>query len=112
MRPARPGRPPARVGIGREAHARDVLGDGAIEEFDRLAHVADVPAERLLVPLSSVGAVEPDLAARQRPYADQAAHQRGLAGAARSDDRNRLPRDKREMNVGDDGGVAVGRARR
>ena len=47
-------------------------------------------AERVRIPLVERGAVEPHRAARRRPDADQAAHQRGLAGAARTDDAERL----------------------
>ena len=98
-----------RIGIGREAHARDVFRNGAVEEFDVLGDIADVAAERVLVPLLERGAVEPDLAARGSPDPGQRAHQRRLAGGARSDDGERLARGQTEMHVGHDRGVAAGR---
>ena len=96
-----------RIGVGRETHPRDVLGDGPVEEFDVLRDIADMPAERVLVPLVERGTVEPDLAARGRPDTDQASDQRGLTGAARSDNGDCFSRVESEMDIGDDRGVAA-----
>ena len=62
-----------RSGVGVFLEARDVLRDGAGEQFDVLRQIADVPAERVGRPLVERRAVEADLAARRPPDADQRA---------------------------------------
>ena len=90
MRAGRSRRAQHRLGVRSDAHPGDVFGDGAVEQLDRLRDESDVPAEHLRVPLVERGAVEPHAALRRPPDADERAHQRGLAGAARTDDAQRL----------------------
>jgi hypothetical protein len=74
------------IGVGGDAHARDVLRDGVVEELDRLRHEPEVLSKQLPIPLVQRGAVQPHSAFGRRPDADESAHQRGLAAPARPDD--------------------------
>ena len=93
--------------IGRKA--RDVLGDGALEQLHVLRQVTDVAAERLGRPLLDRGAVEPDAAARRRPHPDDGANQRRLAGGAGPDHADRAARFQREIDALHDDLLRAGR---
>ena len=64
-----------RLRIGLRLEAGDVLRHRSGEQLDILRQVADVAAQRLRAPVFERGAVEPNLAARRRPHADNPAHQ-------------------------------------
>ena len=66
-------------------------------------------AEQVRIPLVERGAVEPHATVRRPPDAHEGAHQRGLAGAARTDDAQRLAGRERKADVGDN---RLGAARR
>src|SRR4029450_1620984 len=85
------------------AEAGDVVGDGAVEEFDVLGDVADPGAEVLAGPVGDVGAVATDGAGRGGPDTGQQPRQRGLAGGGGAEDGQGLPRDHGEGDVGEDG---------
>jgi hypothetical protein len=58
------------IGIRRILEAADVLRHRAVEQFDVLRHVADMPAERFGRPLIERRAVEPHGAAHRPPHPD------------------------------------------
>lgn len=60
------------VTIGRAPEARDILGDGALEQRHALGQVTDIAAEHVRVILVEGGAIEPDLARGRTPDPDQA----------------------------------------
>ena len=55
------------------AEARDVLGDGAVEERDILGLVTDMLAEIAAAPFVDIDAVQAHRAAQRRPDAHQEA---------------------------------------
>ncbi len=112
VRAGGPGRLQHRVGVGREAHARNVLGHAPVEQVDGLRDEADVTAEQLRVPLLELGAVEPHAALRRQPQADEGAHQGGLAGAARADDAERFAGCEAEVDIAHDRPWIAGRPHR
>src|SRR5262249_42731716 len=87
------------VRLERRRETGDVLGDGAVEQLDVLRQIADVRPEALRRPLLERRPVEPDLSARRRPYADDAARQRRFSRGARPDDAETLPALQREADV-------------
>jgi hypothetical protein len=95
------GRAEHRIGIRLDAHSGDVLGDGSVEQLDRLRDEADMLAELVRIPLVERGAVEPHATFGRPPDAHKGAYQRGLAGAAWTDDPQRLALIESEAHVGD-----------
>ena len=89
------------IGVRLYAHPGDVLGNGAVEQLDCLRDEADMLAELVRVPMVERGAVEPHATMRRPPDAHERAYQRGLAGAARTDDAQRLTRLEGEAHVRD-----------
>ncbi|MNO82588.1 hypothetical protein D3C76_738680 [compost metagenome] len=67
--------------------ARDVFGDGAIEQFDVLGQVTQVRAEGFTRPLADLGAVQAYRALFGGPDADHGTRQGRLARSAGADDR-------------------------
>ena len=72
------------------AEARDVLGDGAVEQLDVLRQIADRWAKRGAVPAFQRMSVEENPAFGVRPDPDQRADQCRFARARRPDDRREL----------------------
>src|SRR5690606_35544076 len=66
----------------------DVVEDGVIEEERILKHDADMPSEGTLSERAQVLAIQQDASFPRIIEAHEECHQRGLAGAARADDRN------------------------
>ncbi len=91
------------------AEARDVLADGAVEQFDILRQVADVFAQGLAIPLRDLGAVEADRAAHGRVDAEHCAHQGRFAGRARADHGDRGARLDDETDALEDRRRSAGR---
>ena len=87
----------------------DVLGDRPGEELDILRQIADVPAERLFIPLVERRAVEANLAARGLPNAHEKPGQRRLSGCARPDHTDTLAGIERETYIGDNEPITAGR---
>ncbi|MCY1311853.1 hypothetical protein D9M70_622140 [compost metagenome] len=77
------------------------------EQIEVLEHHAHLLAHRIDVPFESLAfqvlvdlyAIEPDLAAIQRLQVIDRSQQRGLAGAARADDRDNLPSGNGEVDA-------------
>src|SRR5208282_1448515 len=74
--------PEHRLRRGALVEARDVLGNGAVEQGDILRQIADVAAELLAPPLIDRSAIESDRAVLGRPYSDQRLGERSLARRA------------------------------
>ena len=94
------------------AEARDVVADRSGEQFDILRQVADAGAELVLVPVIDIRAVQPHLADRGRPDADQQPRQGGFARAARADDAQHVARRNRKVQVFQHRHRRAGRRRR
>ena len=90
------------VGVRRNAHPGDVLGDRSVEQLHRLREKTDMPAETLWIPLVERSAIEPHAALGGPPYAHEGTHQRGLAGAARACNAERLAGFEAEIRARDD----------
>ncbi|MNO87271.1 hypothetical protein D3C76_786900 [compost metagenome] len=72
------------------AEARDVLGDGAVEQLDVLGQVAQPRADGFGWPLADLGAIQANRALLGGPNADHGPGQGGLARSARANDRQHL----------------------
>ena len=69
-----------RVAFGVGIEARDILGDGAVEQLDILRQVAQMASERIGRPLVERSTIEPNRAPLRQPGADQRPRQGRLAG--------------------------------
>ena len=87
----------------------DVLGDGPVEEFDVLRHIADAPAEIDLVVVAARTAVDEDLAVDGGPDADEDPRQCRLARARWTEDRGDLTGDELQIERLHDESLALRR---
>jgi hypothetical protein len=64
-----------RIGVGIDAHSRDVFRDRPVEQLDRLRDETEVLPENLRVPLVERGAIEAHAAFSGSPDTNESAHQ-------------------------------------
>ena len=95
--------------VGLRVHARNVVGDGAVEQADILRQVAHMGAQVRRLPLIERGAIQAHRAAGQRPDAGEGAGEGGFSRAARADDAEALPRLQLEGDAADQQALAARR---
>lgn len=96
--------------FGIRSEARDVLGDGAIEQLHVLRHIADDPGAFFFGPLREGCAIQPDRAAQRRPDADDGTGEVCLAGARGPDHAQSIARRELKIQVLQHGGIGPRRA--
>ncbi len=98
--------------VGRPVGNGQVVADRGIEEMHVLRHHGEQLARGLLGQVAELDAVDADAADLVVPEAHQQGHQRGLATAAGTDERDALARIDAQVEVAEDPGVPVAVAER